>query len=101
MARKLINKLKEAFIEKYFIFGECMIDSLIRRNEKIYDYDNIRYSCYIDSLMRVDEEMYDCDNCILADTLDVKRDDILGREICPLEVKGDIYALRWWIIKKW
>ena len=54
----------------------------------------IRYSCHIDSLARIDEEMYDCDNCILADTLDVRRDDILGREICPLDVKGDIYALR-------
>ena len=54
----------------------------------------IRYSCYIDPLARIDEEMYDCENCILADTLDVKRDDILCREICPLEVKGDIYALR-------
>ena len=59
----------------------------------------IRYSCHIDSLIRIDEEIYDCDNRILADTLDVKRDDILGREICPLEVKGDVYALRW-IIKK-
>ena len=54
----------------------------------------IRYSCYIDSLARIDEEIYDCDKCILADTLDVKRDDILGREICPLDVKGDIYELR-------
>ena len=54
----------------------------------------VRYSCHIDSLARIDEEIYDCDKCILADTLDVKRDDILGREICPLEVKGDIYALR-------
>ena len=54
----------------------------------------MRYSCYIDSLARIDKEIYDCDNCILADTLDVKRDDILGREICPLDVKGDIYALR-------
>ena len=54
----------------------------------------IRYYCHIDSLARIDEEIYDCENCILADTLDVKRDDILGREICPLDVKGDIYALR-------
>ena len=54
----------------------------------------IRYSCHIDSLIRIDEEIYDCDNRILADTLDVKRDDILGREICPLDVKEDIYALR-------
>lgn len=54
----------------------------------------LQHSCYIDSLVRIDEEMYDCDNCILADTIDVKRDDVLGREICPLDVKGDIYALR-------
>ena len=54
----------------------------------------IRYSCFIDSLVRIDEKIYDCDKCILADTKDIKRDDILGREICPLEVKGDIYALR-------
>ena len=59
----------------------------------------IRYTCHIDSLARIDEEIYDCDNCILADTIDVKRDDILGREICPLDVKGDIYELRWWIRK--
>ena len=50
--------------------------------------------CALDTVARIDEEIYDCDNCILADTLDVKRDDILGREICPLDVKGDIYALR-------
>ena len=54
----------------------------------------IRYSCFIDSLVRIDEKIYDCDKCILADTKDIKRDDILGREICPLDVKGDIYALR-------
>ena len=54
----------------------------------------IRYSCYIDSLVRIDENTYNCHNCVLADTKDVKRDDILGREICPLEVKGDVYALR-------
>ena len=70
--KEIKEKLKDILGEKYFIFGECMIDSLIR----------------------IDEKIYDCDNCILADTLDVKRDDILGREICPLDVKGDIYALR-------
>ena len=52
----------------------------------------IRYSCYIDSLVKIDEETYDfCDNCLLADTV---RDDILGREICPLDVKRDIRVLR-------
>ena len=77
-----------------------MLEKIIRvetlkKIRSIFDQMQIiRYSCFIDSLIRIDEEMYDCDNCILADTLDVKRDDILGREICPLEVKGDIYALR-------
>ena len=67
----------------------------LKKIRKIFEQMQvIRYSCYIDSLVRIDEEMYDCDKCILADTLDVKRDDILGREICPLDVKGDIYALR-------
>ena len=67
----------------------------LKKIRSIFDQmQAMRYSCYIDSLARIDEEIYDCDNCILADTLDVKRDDILGREICPLEVKGDIYALR-------
>ena len=65
---------------------------VVKRIENIFE--SIKCSCYIDSLIRIDEEIYDCDKCILADTLDVKRDDILGREICPLEVKGDIYALR-------
>ena len=50
----------------------------------------IRYSCYIDSLARIDDEdMYDCEKCILADTLDVKREDI-----CPLNVKRDMYVLK-------
>ena len=100
-SKEVVKKIKSIFEEMQIIRYNCHIDSLIRRGEEIYDYDNIRYSCYIDSLIRIDEEMYDCDNCLLADTLDVKRDDVLGREICPLEVKGDIYALRWWwIIKK-
>ena len=57
-------------------------------------FERIKSSCYIDSLTRIDENTYNCHNCVLADTKDVKRDDILGREICPLEVKGDVYALR-------
>ena len=78
-----------------------MSNEILKKIRSIFELMQIiRYSCYIDSLARIDENIHDCDNCILADTLDVKRDDILGREICPLEVKGDIYALRWWIIKK-
>ena len=78
-----------------------MSNEILKKIRSIFELMQIiRYSCHIDSLVRIDDERYNCDNCILADTLDVKRDDILGREICPLEVKGDIYALRWWVIKK-
>ena len=79
-----------------------MSNEILKKIRSIFELMQIiRYSCYIDSLVRIDDdEKYNCGNCILADTLDVKRDDILGREICPLEVKGDIYALRWWVIKK-
>ena len=77
-----------------------MSNEILKKIRSIFELMQfIRYSCHIDSLVRIDER-YNCDNCILADTKDVKRDDILGREICPLEVKGDIYALRWWVIKK-
>ena len=34
MARKLIDKLKEAFIERIFSYDECLIDSLMRINEE-------------------------------------------------------------------
>ena len=78
-----------------------MSNEILKKIRSIFELMQIiRYSCHIDSLVRIDDEIYNCDNCILADTKDVKRDDILGREICPLEVKGDIYALRWWVIKK-
>ena len=72
-----------------------MSNEILKKIRGIFELMQIiRYSCCIDSLVRIDENTYNCDNCILADTKDVKRDDILGREICPLEVKGDIYALR-------
>ena len=78
-----------------------MSNEILKKIRSIFELMQfIRYSCHIDSLVRIEDERYNCDNCILADTKDVKRDDILGREICPLDVKGDIYALRWWIIKK-
>ena len=72
------------------------MSSVKEKLKRIFGYRKFFSSdeCTIDSLVRIDENIYECDNCILADTKDVKRDDILGREICPLEVKGDIYALR-------
>ena len=79
-----------------------MSNEILKKIRSIFELMQIiRYSCHIDSLVRIDDdERYNCGICILADTKDVKRDDILGREICHLEVKGDIYALRWWVIKK-
>lgn len=72
-----------------------MSNEILKKIRSIFELMQIiRYSCHIDSLVRIEDERYSCNNCILADTKDVKRDDILGREICPLEVKGDIYALR-------
>ena len=73
-----------------------MSNEILKKIRSIFELMQIiRYSCHIDSLVRIDDdERYNCGICILADTKDVKRDDILGREICPLEVKGDIYALR-------
>ena len=68
--------------------------SIVEVIEDIFDQTYLREDCKADSLVRIDRKVYDCEGCILADTLDVKRDDILGREICPLDVKGDIYALR-------
>ena len=34
MARKPIDKLKEAFIERIFSYDECLIDSLMRIDEE-------------------------------------------------------------------
>ena len=34
MARKTIDKLKKAFIERIFSYDECLIDSLIRIDEE-------------------------------------------------------------------
>ena len=34
MTRKLIDKLKEAYIERIFSYDECLIDSLMRINEE-------------------------------------------------------------------
>ena len=72
------------------------MSSVKEKLKRIFGYRKFFSSdeCTIDSLVRIDDERYNCGNCILADTKDVKRDDILGREICPLEVKGDIRVLR-------
>ena len=75
--KEMIERLKDILGEKYFIFGECMIDSLVR----IYE----------------GEEVYNCEGCILTDTVSIKREYMLGKgmyPLCPLEMKTDIRVLK-------
>lgn len=44
MARKTIDKLKEAFIKSIYSYDECLIDSLLRVNEK--DVSLCNKHCY-------------------------------------------------------
>ena len=44
MVRKLIDKLKEAFIERIFSYDECLIDSLMRIDEE--ETCLCKYCCY-------------------------------------------------------
>ena len=71
IARKTIDKLKEAFIERIFSYDECLIDSLIR----------------------IDENIYKCDNCILADTVNTVstvREGMADKSICPVIMKEEV-----------
>lgn len=66
--KEMVEKLKDILGEKYFIFGECMIDSLVR----------------------IDEEIYDCENCILADTIStVRREGDVRDDMCPMVMKRE------------
>ena len=62
------DKLKDILGEKYFIFGECMIDSLIR-------------------IDKVGTEVHTCRECTVADTV---REDMIGTVFCPLMMKRDL-----------
>ena len=62
------EKLKDIFGEKYFIFGECMIDSLIRIDE-------------------IGTGVHTCRECTVAD---VVREDMIGTVFCPLMMKRDL-----------
>ena len=45
MARKLIDKLKAAFIERIFSYDECLIDSLMRIDEEGVSLCKYCYYC--------------------------------------------------------
>ena len=63
------DKLKD-ILEKYFLFEECMIDSLIRVDSK-----------------GVGSYSYICKECTVAD---VVREDMIGTVFCPLMMKRDL-----------
>ena len=64
---KIKEKLKD-ILEKYFLFEECMIDSLIRVDSK-------------------DASLYSCKECTVAD---IVREDMIGTLFCPLMMKRDL-----------
>ena len=67
--KEIKEKLKDILGEKYFIFGECMIDSLIR----------------IDKIGT--EVIHPCRECTVAD---IVREDMIGIVFCPLTMKRDL-----------
>lgn len=62
------EKLKDILGEKYFIFGECMIDSLVR-------------------IDKIGAEVHTCRKCTVAD---IVREDMIGTVFCPLMMKRDL-----------
>ena len=66
--KEMIEKLKDILGEKYFIFGVCMIDSLIRIDE-------------------IGTGVHTCRECTVADII---REDMIGTVFCPLMMKRDL-----------
>ena len=67
MARKPMDKLKAAFIERIFSYDECLIDSLLRIDEK--DVSLCKYCYYCNWSIG--------ENTICKNTLDRKLKEIL------------------------
>ena len=66
--KEIKEKLKDILGEKYFIFGECMIDSLVRIDE-------------------IGTDVCVCKECTVAD---IVREDMIGTVFCPLVMKRDL-----------
>ena len=57
--------------------------------EQTYYYSNVLSAgCIIDSLIRIDDEIYDCDKCVLLDTINTVR------IMCPLTMKRETRVLK-------
>ena len=70
--KEVVKKIKEEF------------------NQTYYFVDVLSADCTIDSLVRIDRKVYDCDNCILADTIDEVRREV----VCPMVMKTECKVLR-------
>ena len=66
--KEIKEKLKDILGEKYFLFGICMIDSLIR-------------------IDKIDTGVHICRECTVAD---IVREDMIGTVFCPLVMKRDL-----------
>ena len=72
--KEMTEKLKDILGEKYFIFGECMTDSLIRIDE-------------------IGTGVHTCRECTVAD---IVREDMIGTVFCPLMMKRDLeFRVKW------
>ena len=73
---------------------------VVKKIRKIFtQIYSLSYACHIDSLIKIDEEEvgYNCEGCILTDTVNIKREYMLGKgmyPLCPLEMKTDIRVLK-------
>lgn len=81
------------------VLEEVIKVETLKKIRSIFDQmQAMRYSCHIDSLVRIDDdERYNCEKCILTDTVNIKREYMLGKGIyplCPLEMKTDIRVLK-------
>ena len=68
MKKEIKEKLKDILGGKYFLFGICMIDSLVRINE-------------------IGTCEHTCRECIVTD---IVREDMIGTVFCPLMIKRDL-----------
>ena len=66
--KEIKEKLKDILGEKYFLFEECMIDSLIR-------------------IDKIDTGFHICRECTVTD---IVREDMIGTVFCPLMIKRDL-----------
>ena len=68
MKKEIKEKLKDILGEKYFLFEECMVDSIIRIESK-------------------DASLYSGRECTVTD---IVREEMIGTVFCPMLMKRDL-----------